>query len=114
VPEFFPVSGPYQDLRAGEEVWVLLNPDGKGYFPQNGPARAAPGSGTWQNQDISLGGKSGTTAEVKVVVAMTQDVQTQFREFVAVCRQDGCPRALEVLPDRVSCEPGGAVKVIKR
>jgi hypothetical protein len=111
VPESFPVSGTYQDLRSGEEVWVLLNPDGKGYFPQNGPARAAPGSGTWQNQDISLGGESGTPAEVRVVVAMTEDVQTQFREFVATCRQGACPPALEVLPGRVSCEPGGAVSV---
>ena len=109
-PESFPVSGTYQDLRPGEEIWVLVNPEGLGFYPQNGPARAVPGSGLWQNQNISLGGEPGTTAEIRVVVVKSHAMQSDFRGFVSQCRQ-GCPR-LEVLPDGV--EPGVAVNVTKR
>lgn len=110
LPESFPVSGTYRDLRPGEEIWVLVNPEGLGFYPQNGPARAVPGSGLWQNENISLGGVPGTTAEIRVVVVTSHAMQSDFRDFVSQCRQ-GCPR-LKVLPDGV--EPGVAVNVTKR
>jgi hypothetical protein len=112
VPTFFPVSGTYQDLRAGEEIWVLINPDGEGYFPQNGPA-AAPLGGKWNNQKVSLGGPVGVKAVILAVIAKTPALQQQFRAFVAACSAGACPAALSELPGPAVCESSTAVSVLK-
>jgi hypothetical protein len=111
VPTTFSVEGTYSNLGEGHEIWLLVIPQGIGYFPQNGPAVKVEGN-RWINQPINLGGPSGTRFRVQVVIVTTDEVKRQFREFVDVCRQGGCPDALQELPKGVV--RGEAVAVAKR